>query len=162
MCKTTTFDRDAPLLHVQGMDVKILPRHHHPLLQQVLSVTCQKSTALSGVRWLSDWTLDHMVNTARRWSALAPKIANVLALDLPIVAKLCVGQQNVPHNKGEQPNILKNDDLASRRQHIFITIKSISVIIKIWFSQKRKLSTCPLLVIRVWIKIGSCHFYWNL
>ena len=147
MCKTTTSDRDAPLLHVQGMVDKILPRHHHPLLQQVLSVTCQKSTALSGVRWLSDWTLDHTVNTARGLSALAPKIANVLALDLLIVAKLCVGQQNVPHNKEEKPNILNNDDLASRR-HIFITIKSISVIIKIWFSQKRKLSTCPLMVIR--------------
>ena len=148
MCKTTTFDRDAPLLHVQGMDVKILPRHHHPLLQQVLSVTCQKSTALSGVRWLSDWTLDHTVNTARGWSALAPKIANVLALDLPIVAKLCVGQQNVPHNKGEVLTFWHNDDLACRR-HIFLEIKSFGVIIiMIWFSQKRKLSTCPLLVIR--------------
>ena len=124
MCKTTTFDRDAPLQRVQGMDDKILPRHHHPLLQQVLSVTCQKSTALSGVRWLSDWTLDHTVNTARRWSALAPKIANVLALDLPIVAKLCVGQQNVPHNKGEEPTFLNNNDLACRR-HIFLKMNSI-------------------------------------
>ena len=39
ICKATTFDRDAPLLHVQGMDDRMLPRPHLLLLQPALSVT---------------------------------------------------------------------------------------------------------------------------
>ena len=121
--KTVTFDRDARLPNVQEMDDRIQLRHHHHLLLPVLSVTCQKCTAASGASLISGWTLDHTVSSPRRWSALAPKIANALVLDLRIVAKLCAGLQNVPHFKGKQPMILYNN-LASWR-HIRTVIKKL-------------------------------------
>ena len=134
---TVTFDRDAQLPNVHEMDDRIQLRHHHLLLLPVLSVTYQKCTAASGVSLISTWTSAHTVSSPRRWSALAPKIANVLGLDLPIVAKLCAGLQNVPHFKRKQPIILDTDNLASRR-HIFYYIKTIGVII-IWFKSWNKL-----------------------
>ena len=120
----------------------------HPLFIQVLSVTCQKSTALSGASLISGWTRS-TVSSPRRWSALVPKIANVLGLDLPIVAKLCAGLQNVPHFKRKQPIILETDNLA-RRRHFFYYIKTIGVFI-IWSKSWNKVFKKLLFSEHPWI-----------
>ena len=63
---TVAFDRDAQLPNAHEMDDRIQLRHHHLPLLPVLSVTCQKCTAASGVSLILNSTLDHMVSTGRR------------------------------------------------------------------------------------------------
>ena len=46
---TVAFDRDAQLPNAHEMDDRIQLHHHHLLLLPVLSVTCQRCTAASGV-----------------------------------------------------------------------------------------------------------------
>ena len=98
---------------------------------------------------ISTWTSAHTVSSPRRWSALVPKIANVLGLDLPIVAKLCAGLQNVPHFKRKQPIILETDNLA-RRRHFFYYIKTIGVFI-IWSKSWNKVFKKLLFSEHPWI-----------
>ena len=104
ICNKTTFDRDAPLLHVQGMDDRMLPHPHLLLLQPALSVTYHMPSlvdAWTTIEERSDWTAD-TASTNSWLNAPLPRRASVWTLGIPTVAELCVGLQNALHKGGEE------------------------------------------------------------